>query len=130
MSAHVLHLSEVWLRRGIALTPSLVSYVLLGGDLSFFLGVPLSCLAGRGLSRTGTPQSLLLYAGLLYYYSCGHIIQAVCMRAVQWLYLCVGLWVDLGRSPRWATWGKWPLRYYQSFIPPKREEAHSHSSCC
>ena len=53
-----------------------------------------------GLSRTGTPQSLLLYAGLLYYYSCGHIIQAVCMRAVQWLYLCVGLWVDLGRSPR------------------------------
>ena len=48
----------------IALTPSLVSYVLLGGHLSF-IGRSLSCLVGRGLSRTGTPQSLLLYAGLL-----------------------------------------------------------------
>jgi len=36
-----------------------------------------------------SPKLVLLYAGLLYYYSYGHIIQAVCMRAVQWLYLCV-----------------------------------------
>ena len=44
-----------------------------------------TCWAGTVPDRH-SPKLVLLYAGLLYYYSYGHIIQAVCMRAVQWLY--------------------------------------------
>ena len=49
-----------------------------------------------GLSRTGTPQSLLLYAGLLYVTAMGILFRLYvcglyngCTMAVQWLYLCV-----------------------------------------
>ena len=62
-----------------------------------------TCWAGTVPDRH-SPKLVLLYAGLLYYYSYGHIIQAVCMRAVQWLYNgCIYVCCVVGRPGQVST---------------------------
>ena len=76
------------------------------------------CWAGTVPDRH-SPKLVLLYAGLLYYYSYGHIIQAVCMRAVQWLYNgCIYVCCVVGR-PDYSNESKFrPLHSVHPFPSP------------
>ena len=102
MSAHVLHLSGVTAQGHC--THSLPCFVCLVGRGSVLQwAFPfMSCWAGTVTDRHSPKLVAVCWAAICYSY--GHIIQAVCMRAVQWLYNgCIYVCWVVGRPGQVST---------------------------